>query len=157
MHIPLISLLLGAALVSHDAYAVRPPLEQELTDALVSWTHRERGIVAPWVAALAPLCDTREECLHVAALAVEETYFVSWVLDYSCNDAAWRRRMGRDKSCDEGRAVGPWQLLDMHGLIGAAPSDHATFAVIFYRRSPRLWTTWRAADARAKHWLAHHP
>ncbi|SRR5579859_13012 len=154
----ILPLILALAVVTITAPASAQPTDlDDVGNALATWTGWPRESADDWAAAITTNCGSRTECITVAALAFEESRFVQWVVDYSCNDAAWRREHGKDKVCDYGRAVGPWQILDAHELVGASPQDNAAAAVALYRRNPRAWTTWRSAASRAQWWLARHP
>lgn len=124
--------------------------------ALVAWTHQSPETLKPWASAMADVCISHEECTRLAAQAFVETRFVSWAVDQSCNDAEWRRKHGRDRSCDGGLAVGPWQVQSTR-FLGASPEFQASVALEMMRHHPRLWTTWKAADAQTAWWLRAHP
>jgi hypothetical protein len=61
-----------------------------------------------------------------------------------------------DRTCDGGRAVGPWQVHDAR-FLGAAPDFQAAEALAMLRQYPARWSTWARARERARAWLAAHP
>jgi hypothetical protein len=114
----------------------------------------------PWAEAMSDVCQNPRECLTLAATAYEETGMVRWAVDQKCNDGAWRRSHGMDKTCDGGKAIGAWQIWDDKGapsLLGASPEIQASVALEKMRRRPQQWTTWAKASARAEAWLRAHP
>jgi hypothetical protein len=132
-----------------------PVLAVEVLRALKYWTKQPEDVLRPWANAIADACATREQCIHVASIAAVESKFEPWVLDYSCNSAAWRKqqRGWQHDSCDGGWAVGPWQIHNSR-LLNASPEDHALDAVAWYRNRPQAWTPWLVARKQADQWLA---
>jgi hypothetical protein len=136
------------------------PGSQYVEDTLVAWTGQPAELLHPWALAIAGVCADRDECDMLASLGQVETRWLPWVLDGSCNSEAWRRAHRKDKVCDGGFAVGPWQLHETRGgaiLRGAGPEAQAYEAVRRLRRRPEAWTTWRAAQAQAAWWRLHRP
>jgi hypothetical protein len=129
----------------------------DIARAISKWTgHPIDSDLMAWSRAIHGECDTNLECYDLASVSSDESNFVSWVLDYSCNDAEWRRLNQKDKVCDRGAAFGPFQIQDP-GLKGASPEIHAMRALSILRSAPQMWTVWPHAHARAKAWLARHP
>ena len=104
------------------------------------------------------VCMSRDECVHMAALAFEESGFVPWALDQSCNDVAWRAaQVGwMRKACDIGFAFGPWQVHNSR-FAGASPEFQASVVLELMRHYPQGWTTWGRAHALAERWLRANP
>jgi hypothetical protein len=119
--------------------------------ALSTWLGDDRGLA--WANAIDAVTPSPRERLLLASQAFVEGGFASWVLDGSCNDAAWRARQHGwlVKACDKGHAYGPWQIHDS-ALAGAQPAQHALEALRFLRVRPQAWTTWRQARAHAAWW-----
>jgi hypothetical protein len=132
-----------------------PVLAVEILRALKFWTHQPEDVLLTWANAIADACSSRQQCIQVASIAAVESKFEPWVLDYSCNSAAWRKQQrGWERgSCDGGWAVGPWQIHNRR-LLNASPEDHARDAVVWFRNRPQAWTPWLVARKQADQWLA---
>jgi hypothetical protein len=128
---------------------------RDVQSALVAWTHEDPAVLEPWAHAIADVCASRRECILFAAQAHVESRFLPWVLDQRCNDPAWReaQRGWVRKSCDAGRAFGPWQVQDDR-FRGASPEFQASVALEMMRAHPELWTTSKAAQSHADWWLS---
>lgn len=126
--------------------------------ALIAWTHQSAETLKPWASAMADVCTSRQECVALASQAFVETRFAPEALDGRCNDRAWRAQQTSwwHGACDGGVAQGAWQIHDDR-LRGASPEMQASVALEIMRRTPRAWTTWRAARSQAAWWLASHP
>jgi hypothetical protein len=137
-----------------------PDVAKELRAALSEWTHGSK--TAPYADALAAHCRSRRECLSLLAIAYWESGFSDFVLDFRCNDSAWRAKQKsewlREKACDSGESVGPWQIHDL-AFVGSSPDKQATKAVELFRDSPARWTVWRRgwAQQQVTAWMGAHP
>ena len=129
----------------------------DVQDALSGWTAKRTEVadLQPWISAMTDVCSSRQECVELAAIPFMETGFIQWAVDQSCNDAEWRRAHGKDKVCDVGWAIGPFQIHDQM-LRGASPEKQATEALEILRRRPQAWTTWTKAHQLAMRWLSTH-
>ena len=141
----------------------RGPWSPIIMSALQDWSPHlsvrpQSELMQPWADAMGDVCMSRDECIHMAAVAFEESGFVSWALDQSCNDSAWRAAQTGwlRKSCDLGFAFGPWQVHNSR-FAGASPGFQASVVLELIRHYPQGWTTWSRANALADRWLAAHP
>jgi len=129
--------------------APESPFLGDVTSALEQWTAgRQTADLQPWISAITDVCQSRLECLQLAAIPFEETGFVPWAVDQSCNDRQWRAEHQMQRVCDGGWAIGPFQIHDQM-LLGASPEKQATEALEIMRRHPQAWTTWKRARALA--------
>jgi hypothetical protein len=127
-------------------------LESDVLDALRAWNPKARAsALSTWAAAIANGSPTRARAIWLASIGSVESKFVPWVLDFTCN------RMAGYRACDNGRAVGPFQIWD-DALVGASPESHVRRAYErLERQGEQAWSTWRAARAQADQWLQRHP
>lgn len=154
-----LALLFAVLLLALPARAADDRPSADTVNAWIEdWTGDHTGRLRPWAEAMADVCTSRAECMHLAAQGFVETRYAAWVLDQRCNDPAWRfaQRGWVRLSCDSGLSYGPWQLHDDR-FRGASPALQASYALETLRHRPQAWTTWRAARSHAAWALAKQP
>lgn len=105
--------------------------------------------LGPWCEAVAASDANEEEQKKLLAIGSLETHWKAWILDGSCNRAAWRAEHD-ERWCDGGRSVGPFQLKTRYWHIApdAEPAVQLAAALRALRMTPDLWTVWRDGSAK---------
>jgi hypothetical protein len=136
-----------------------------LLAALVAWCAAIPGkarpseeTLRPWAVATAAACGPDvKRCTFLAALAFEESGFREHVLNFDCNDPAWRAAH-EPLLCDGGEAWGPWQIHDGPWLKAgmspkrASPEEQARIAASL-REGAWASLTRRLAHGLAESWV----
>jgi hypothetical protein len=142
---------------------------QYLLAAMIAWCaaipaniRPSEDALRPWAEATANNCGGDvKRCTFLVALAFEESGYREHVVNFDCNDAAWRTAHPATW-CDGGEAWGVWQLHDgpwvRAGLSPkrASPDQQAKLAVALPEGAwARL--TRRLAHGLADAYLRTHP